>query len=224
MINSPFTVFKQFADRFSVVLITKEDDVHADAELAAMLGSDRIASLHQMHGNRTIVVSEATSRSEQADGLVTSTPDLWLSTRSADCQSLVVYAPEQNVCGVLHAGWKGVLADAVGAFFKTLKGNFDIDGHDTYVGIGPSLCQKCADFTDPTRELPVLPAKFIHDKHVDLQGAATAQLITCGVPENHIERLPDCTRCMPEEYWTYRGGDREKVKEGYTNIVACRLL
>ena len=44
-----------------------------------------------------------------------------------------------------------------------------------------------------------------------------------GIQPQNIERMDDCTRCHPEKYWTYRGGDREAVKAGRTNVMACVL-
>ncbi len=225
MIRSPFALLRPFEDRLSVVLLTKEDRVHTDAEIAPILGDDRIASLHQVHGNRTITVDDVTSRTEQADGLITKTPDLWITSRSADCQTFLAYEPALHVLGILHAGWRGIVAEAIPAFFQALEESFHADARNVYVAAGPSLCQQCADFSDPARELPNVPASFVRDgKYVDLQGAATAQLLACGVQPDRFERSPDCTRCSPSAYWTYRGGDREEVRGGWTNVLAGKLL
>jgi copper oxidase (laccase) domain-containing protein len=82
----------------------------------------------------------------------------------------------------------------------------------------------CADFSDPTTELPGIDVQFFHGKNVDLRAIADAQLIACGVAQKNIERHPDCTRCRPDIYWTYRGGDREAVLQGKTNVTVCQIL
>lgn len=158
-----------------------------------------------------------------ADGIVTDRPGLALSTRSADCQSFIVFAPERSVLGVLHVGWRGLIAGAIPAFYAVLKREWNIDPRQTFVGIGPSLCPACAGFSDPVRELPNIPAAFVQGKNVDLRGAADAQLLALGLPRDHLERSLDCTCCHPEKYWTYRGGDREAVKAGHTNLLAAVL-
>ncbi len=225
MIRSPFALLRPFEDRLSVVLLTKEDHAHTDTEIAALLGHDRIASLHQVHGNRTIVVSGETSRTEQADGLITKTPGLWLTSRSADCQTFLAYDPTSHVLGVLHAGWRSIVAEAIPAFMHALKESGQSDADNLYVVAGPSLCQRCADFSDPAHELPNVPASLVRDgTYVDLQAATAAQLLACGVRPEHFERSPDCTRCMPETYWTYRGGHREEVEGGWTNVLAGKLI
>lgn len=223
MIDSPFALLRQFDDRLRVTFFTKSDDVHDDQSAATIAGAQEAAGLWQAHGNKTVIIREPVNRTQQADGMITDVPGLALCIRSADCQNFVVYAPSKNVVGGLHVGWKGLLAGAIPEFFTALKKEFGIEPKETFVGAGPSLCTACADFSDPARELPSLPPAFMHGNTVDLRGAATDQMITLGVPRAQIERHLDCTRCHPEAYWTYRGGDREEVKEGHSNMVVCCL-
>lgn len=223
MVDSPFPIFKQFSDRFDIRFFDKSDHIQTDTDLAQALKSDRIASLRQMHGKDAVVVDEPTSRVLQADGIATDTYDLWLSIRAADCQIFVVYAPQQHVAGVLHAGWKGLKAGMIPSFFALLKTQWNISPSETYVGMGPSLCLGCSEFTDPTKELEGLDPQFFHGRNADLIGVADAQLDELGIPQNQRERDARCTRCNPETLWTYRGGDKENVLNGYSNVLACRL-
>ena len=224
MINNPFSLFTQFQNKLSVALFTKDDNITSDEQIASALGIKEVCSLWQVHGNLTIKVDSPTSRTEQADGIVTDKPNLILSIRAADCQPILAYAPDNNVVGVLHAGWRGLIAGAIPGFYKVLKNEFGIEPSRTYVVIGPSLCQKCAVFSDSANELPNIDPKFINDKNcVDLQGAADNQFFELGVPKDQLQRHPDCTACNHDKYWTYRGGDKEAVKEGHTNVLACFL-
>lgn len=233
MIRSPFAVFAPFADRFEVIEWTKNDPQPHDAR--SVLGVKREADAEQTHGIQTAIVREATRRTAGADGLLTDQTGLALSVRFADCQSFIVYAPEAHVVGVLHAGWRGLalhrseatgaglIAGAIPEFFATLKKEWDISPQETWVAAGPSLCQRCAAFSDPKHELPAIPPQYIDRKCADLRGAADAQLFALGLPRDHLERSPDCTCCHPETYWTYRGGDREAVQRGERNLLACAL-
>jgi copper oxidase (laccase) domain-containing protein len=179
--------------------------------------------LDQVHGNRTVIVRAPSNRTEEADGMITDVPGLALNLRVADCQSFVIFSPKKNVLGLLHVGWRGLISGAIPEFFAVLTNNVDMSPADVFIGAGPSLCQKCADFTDPIKELPGIPERFISGKHADLQAAATEEFLSLGVRPEHFERHPDCTRCHPEKYWTYRGGDREAVKNGRTNMLSCLL-
>lgn len=219
----PFTLFEPFRENFDIRFFTKSDAIADDASLKKALNDERLASLTQVHGSRTIVVRSPMERSEEADGLVTDEAGLTLSVRAADCQLFVVYEPVTNICGLLHAGWKGLVANAIPAFFSVLSTEWGIKPHETYVGAVPSLCPKCSEFTDPARELAGIDSQFFHERNVDLRGIAESQLRSVGLPKEHFERMEGCTKCDSDRYWSYRG-ERERIAEGYRNVLTCRLL
>lgn len=186
-------------------------------------GAEDVAALVQEHGNTIVREDGPIERTMKGDGLVTDRSRLILTTRAADCQSFVLYAPRHHVAGVLHVGWRGVLRGAMSAWIEALKAEWNILPHDVYVGAGPSLCLSCADFSDPVRELPGLPPSFIHGRCVDLRGAVEAQCFLAGVLPERFERMKGCTRCDPATWWTYRGGHAAEVKSGRTNVLAVML-
>lgn len=223
MIDSPFILFRPFEDRFNVRFFTKSDAIMDDDALRKALGSNETASLKQVHGSRTIIAREPMMRMEEADGIATDEAGLALSVRAADCQLFVVYEPVTNICGLLHAGWKGLIANAIPAFFSRLNTEWGIKPFETYVGAVPSLCQQCAEFTDPAKELPNIDPRFFHGRNADLRGIAESQLWSLGLPKNHFERMEGCTKCNSDLYWSYRG-EREAIAQGYRNVLTCRLV
>lgn len=221
--RSRTTWLRPFADRLHIALFTKEDGNISFAKAATAIGAKNFATLNQIHGNRTIRVTHPFDRTEDADGMITDVPNLALIVRAADCQMFVIVAPEQHVIGTLHVGWRGLVAGAIPEFFRALDEHWHITPAETYVVAGPSLCMQCAEFTDPPRELPQLSTRFIRGRHVDLRAAADAELHALGIPSAHRERNSDCTCCRSQAYWTWRGGDRDAVKAGHTNLLACTL-
>lgn len=225
MLDSLFPLFAPYQGRLAIRSFVKEDSIASDEDLQRMLETNHFVSLHQVHGNTTIIARSPSQREKDADGVVTDTKDLWLHVRTADCQSFVIYDPLLEVVGVLHAGWKGLVCGAIPSFFETMKAEWPIDASRILIGAGPSLCTACSEFTDPLQELPGIDSTFFQGKHVDLRAIADNQFIQCGIQKTHIDRLPDCTRCHPETYWSYRGGDRDAVRiKGARNILACSLL
>ena len=220
----PFILLRPHANELDVALLTKVDDLHDDKGVARYMHADRIVTLHQVHGARTSIVRTPQRRTEDADGTITDTADLTLALRIADCQAFLIYAPTHRVVGLLHAGWRGLLAGAIPSFFATLQDTFGIDGGDVSVCVAPSLCLHCSEFTDPAGELPGIDPSFFHGRLVDLRGIADHQLHAAGVASDRIERHADCTKCNPARYWTYRGGDAKEVREGYENVLTARLL
>ncbi|OGJ57716.1 hypothetical protein A2881_02820 [Candidatus Peribacteria bacterium RIFCSPHIGHO2_01_FULL_55_13] len=223
MISSPFALLQPFQENLAVQLFTKEDGLITDQSVAEALGSHDYAALRQVHGNRTIMTRQMIKRTEQADGLITDQPGLVLTMRIADCQPLMIYSPEAKMIGLIHAGWKGLVSGVIPEFFKTTLSTFNFPLSTCLIGIGPCLCTRCADFSDPLSELQGIPPDLVHGKNADLRGWADRQLMDAGIKPQNIERMEDCTRCNPEHYWTYRGGDREEVKQGKTNVLACVL-
>ena len=223
MLLNPFRILTTSNNCLTTALFTKTDDLITDQSTAESLGSHDYAALQQMHGNRTIIVRHRIERTEQADGLITDQPNLVLTIRIADCQPLIIYAPNTNFVGLLHVGWKGLVCGAIPKFFETLHGLCNLQPATCLIGIGPCLCPTCSEFSNPLLELPGIPPDLINGKTANLRAWADRQPIAAGVMLDHIERMEDCTRCNPEKYWTYRGGDREAVKNGRTNVMACVL-
>ncbi|MDB4978865.1 MAG: hypothetical protein JWM56_1051 [Candidatus Peribacteria bacterium] len=224
MISQPFALFEPFQDRLETCILSKADAIQADADILKALQIENLASLHQIHGNTAVFVRAPTSRTLQADGLMTDAKNLTLTIRAADCQNFVVYAPGKNIIGLIHAGWRGLIAGIIPSYFQKLKDECGVEIEDTFIGAGPSLCQNCAEFSDPATELPGIPEKFINGRTADLRAFATYQLIAFGMNPEQFERYQACPRCDPKTWWTYRGGDREDVMKGRTNVLACRLV
>ncbi|PIP65015.1 hypothetical protein COU77_01890 [Candidatus Peregrinibacteria bacterium CG10_big_fil_rev_8_21_14_0_10_49_16] len=221
--HHPFPLLRAFKNTLDVFLLTKEDDIQNDQDVQKATGCTKTASLHQIHGDRMVIAREPMERGADADGLLTDTLDLLLSIRTADCQPILVYAPEKNVIGLMHVGWKGLVARTIPSFFKTLKEEWNVDPQDSYVCIGPSMRQCCAEYREEDHLLREFDESFWKGTYVDLAGIADQQLLNLGVQQDRIECHADCTCCHPKTYWTYRGGDRQKVQEGHTNVLAARL-
>jgi YfiH family protein len=220
MREPPFSLFAPFAGRVAVSVFAHEE--MDDATAAAAMGAKEYVSLWQVHGAETIVARLPVHRDAQADGAATDVPSLALITRWADCQNFVIYAPEHHVLGVLHAGWRGLIAGAIPEHIRLLKEEWEIDPKELYVAAGPSLCQPCAGFSDPAKELGV-DAKYIDGKNVDLRRIADDQFRDAGVLPENFERSEECTQCDPESFWTYRGGHKELVQAGRSNLLVAVL-
>jgi len=210
-----FRIFDQFPE-LRIGIFGKDSPYSSDEECAAALGFERCAKLHQVHGNVIHVIDHSMGFATQGDGIITSTPNLALSIRWADCQAFAIYAPEKKVVGVLHAGWRGMAVRAITKMYEALDTASNIQPEETFVGIAPSLCKACADFSDPCHELSAHLHSFIDGKNVDLQAAADHELDSLGVPKNQRERYPACTRCG-EEFWSWR---RDKAADARNYLIA----
>lgn len=221
MITSPFDSLRQF-DFVDLQFLRREDNVSSDSDISNVTKKKKIVGLRQMHGNIALRVDAPSSRVLEGDAIATDIPGLTLTIRFADCQNAVIIEPEKKVIAVVHAGWRGVRSKIMTSTYELLKKEWDIDPKKTFVGLGPALCLKCSEFTDPATEVPELAA-FAQGRVVDLRGALDSELGVIGVPRANVERLEDCTKCDPKTYFTYRGGDREAVQKGFVNVFAITL-
>lgn len=222
MIVQPFKIFAPLKDVLDVRMLTRQDDVVTDDEIARSLGTDALASLDQVHGNRCVILRNDSRRKEKADSLATDTSGVTLTVRFADCQNFIVFDPVHTVLCLIHAGWKGVQCEAIQHAFACLRSEWGTDPKDVLVGAGPSLCMKHAEFTDPKKEVPELAA-YSEGNCIDLNRAADDQLFSLGVRRERLERMNACTLCEQETYWSYRGGEDDVTKKMKRNCLAAML-
>ena len=146
------------------------------------------------------------------DGLVTGTPDLLLSVRSADCVPILFADPERRLCGAVHAGWKGTAAGIARNAVEELCRNGSTP-ESIYVAIGPCIGPCCyevgKDVFDAFRQLnATLSACFTPCKEekymLDLTEANRRILQSAGVKDEKISAAYRCTRCDEERFFSHR--------------------
>jgi polyphenol oxidase len=77
--------------------------------------------LRQQHGSRVLAVSSAGDHAgDEGDGLVTASPHSLLVAFGADCALIALASPEGHA-GVVHAGWRGLLAGVVGEGVQAMR-------------------------------------------------------------------------------------------------------
>lgn len=220
-----FSLLQPYQDRLSLCMLTKEQckEPLKDEQVKSTLQVDHCAALHQIHGGNVVYAQGSIERDREGDALITDQPGIALSVRWADCQNFILYDPITHTLGAVHAGWRGLLADAIPNTIKAMQSRWSVHPGNLIICAGPSLCMDCASFSDPESELPGIDARLYESNKVNLRGIAQEQLIEAGVSAENIQRHPDCTRCNPTRYWTYRGGDREEVPQGCVNVIGALL-
>ncbi len=130
-----------------------------------------------------------------ADAAVTAMPGCTLAVRTADCAPVVLLG--ERTVGVVHAGWRGLLAGVVEAAVAAMAtlGDAPRTAH-----LGPCIRAGCYEFDGP--ELADVIARFGSPVRgtttwgtpaMDLPAAVHAALAEVGVTEVHDES--GCTAC-----------------------------
>lgn len=119
------------------------------ASLAACVGVDaaHVVSMAPVHG-RDVGHVEASSAEPvpEVDALVTTVPGLALLVVAADCVPILLADGDAGVVAVVHAGWRGVRSDVVGAALESMVELGARADHVRAV-VGPAICGSCYDVT-----------------------------------------------------------------------------
>lgn len=112
------------------------------------LGLQRSVWCRQIHADGVVVVNAADAGRgsteeetivEDADALVTDTPDLALCVTLADCVPVVLFDPERGVAGLAHAGWGGTVSRISSRTVRVMRESFGCDPAAIVAAIGPSI-------------------------------------------------------------------------------------
>lgn len=151
---------------------------------------------------------------DHCDGLWSDEPDRAMLLLTADCMPIALARTngERPAVGILHAGWRGLLAGIVGSGVRALG------GRRIAAAIGPSIGPCCYEVGEevagPFREAfgeDVVRA----DSHLDLWTAAERALRAAGVEQ--VERADICTSCNGDRFFSHR---RDHGKTGRQGVIA----
>ncbi|HOG17798.1 MAG: Laccase domain protein YfiH [Syntrophaceae bacterium PtaU1.Bin231] len=177
----------------------------------------RFVLARQVHGNKVLVVDgdarvAAAGENGEFDALITDRPGLALAIRTADCVPVFLLDPCRRVIGVAHAGWRGTVANIVGAVVDRMKRRYGSRPGDLLAAVGPSIGACCYRVDRPVYEA-------VHsERHrsawfrkngagnwlFDLPLANRMQLVEAGVPEEGIVTAETCTGCRADLFFSHR--------------------
>ncbi len=169
-----------------------------------------VATRH-VHGSNVWKVGEELADDAEFDGLVSDRPGTVLGAFAADCVPLVFADPDARACGAAHAGWRGTVA-RVAVNVVTRMGELGASPGSVRVALGPSIGPCCfevgpevvAEFTAAFPGVDRLVVPGPRKDHIDLRRALRAQLEHAGVRPEHIDDAPPCTKCTPDQFFSYR--------------------
>jgi polyphenol oxidase len=174
----------------------------------------RLVEAQQVHGREVAVVDHrhAGRTIRGVDALITASRRIWLAVHTADCVPVLILDPGRPAAAAVHAGWRGVAAGVVPAAMGRLQTVCGTVPARCRVALGPAIGGCCYEVDAPvaqamggapwwpTAAQPGGPGRW----YLDLRRAVVAQLADCGVPLEHIETIPACTRCQPDVFFSYR--------------------
>lgn len=218
-------VSKTAFDSLNVSFHVGDDERHVlenRKRIKDTIGLTQIVSAKQVHGDRVYVVSETPASDvevEEYDALITNVSGIGLMIQQADCQAVLLFDPAQKAVGIIHAGWRGSVANIISKTIDAMSSAFDTDPQNLLAGISPSLGPCCAEFVNYQDEMP----RFFHDyqvkpNHFDFWSISRDQLMSVGVKKDNIEIAGVCTVCNTD-YFSYR---REKKTGRFASVIGLK--
>ena len=93
------------------------------------------------HGNAVFVAREASSRDVQGyDAIVTNVPKLVIGLSTADCLAVLLYDSARQSIGVVHAGWRGLVAGVLQNTIDVMKNEYGAETGAVRAAVGPCIC------------------------------------------------------------------------------------
>ena len=197
--DDPQAIKKNYEQVYQVTHITPEQTV----------------SCHLIHSADVLTINQANQQRlmGKADGLITGTPNIYLSMRFGDCTPLIFFDPVRGAVGLTHAGWRGTMQDMAGATVRMMVKQFDCRPGDMIAVIGPAIGPCCYEvgseviaaaaesFEDSASLFTRRNGKANH-AHFNLWEANRRQLAAAGVQQIIQSEL--CTACRTDQFFSHR--------------------
>jgi YfiH family protein len=219
---------------FSVAVGDAEENVQQNLERAgSVLGvaASRIFYLSQVHGRDVHVLSGEERRQEvlecRGDALVSGALDLACGVRSADCVPILIADQRSGRVAAVHAGWRGIVADVVGAAVATLRAGAP-EPAELVAAIGPHISSRAFEVSaDVAAEIAAACGEdSVADytrgprPYVDLRRAARLELRRAGVLDRAIDDVEGCTLGDSARFFSFRRDG--KTSGRHLSAIAAR--
>ena len=197
-----------------------------------VLGCESCVTAHQIHSAKVRILTrenrgEGVTRpaGEDCDGYVTDEAGVIPIVRTADCVPILLEGRKHDgspVIGVLHAGWRGTVADIAGEGVRVMR---SLGAEDIRAAIGPHIgvChfEVGDDMIRTTSEArgEAFALRHIREHRADLTGMNVELLTEAGIPRENIDVSAECTFCLPEKYHSHRRGNGLRGAMGSAAVI-----
>ena len=168
------------------------------SRFADILGVDEsnLSTARQVHG--TDIVDGSHAIDADADALVSDSPRRAIAVRTADCVPILLACPETRIVASVHAGWRGLVADALGITITHLE-SLGVNRRGLIAAVGPSIGSARFEIGPEVAER--FQASGLGNSlrigslrpHADLFDATIRRLLEADVARESIDGDPCCT-------------------------------
>jgi YfiH family protein len=170
-------------------------------------------TVRQVHGSTVAAVDATTGPLGDADALVTRDRTVAIAIRTADCAPIVLASPD-GMIGVVHAGWRGLLAGVIEQAVDEMAAS---GASDIQAAIGPCIHAECYAFSGG--DLDLVAARYGEGVRghttdgavaLDMVAGVRAALAARGVEVADV--VDSCTACDSTRWFSHRArGEVERL-------------
>ena len=178
----------------------------------------------QYHSSKCLV-AKANNPYPKCDALVTSDNSLILGITTADCLPIIFYDPENQVIGIAHAGWKGLVK---GVIQNTVKKMISLGAQNKSIKsiIGPCIRVKSYEVNE----------EFVNKLNTSYQRFAIRQtqkiyfdlpkLAKYILSESNISSVHDIKKntFLDKNYFSFRESKKKKQKDYGRNMNLISII
>jgi copper oxidase (laccase) domain-containing protein len=154
------------------------------------------------HGNEfKIINGDTIDQYHECDALI------WYRTKSkeqgplfisptADCPTVVLHVKDHlsEAIAIIHSGRRGTKLGIVPKIIETIANHLCIKPSLISTELYPGICENCYEVTEDIAKN--FPPEFVNDRHLNLRGIITEQLVSSGVEKMIISS--SCSCCTKE--------------------------
>lgn len=188
------------------------------AQVAALLGAETLALVHQVHGRDVARMAAPAAPPPDADAVITDVSGLPIAVLTADCVPILLADLVGGQVAAVHAGWRGVVADVVGATLDAMAPPGPVSAW-----IGPAICPDCYEVSEEVRAevASAAPEAYAQTRAgtpaVDVRAGVLAQLACRGIS---AELVGGCTY-EDERLYSFR---RDPVTGRQAAVIVLRSM
>lgn len=148
----------------------------------------------QTHAARVAIVRQPDETFPDTDGLISLSPEIAVGVRTADCQPVILFAPDIRAVAAVHAGWRGTIARISGSAVSELC-RLGASPSLMRAFLGPAICGQCYEVS-PELVDDFKAAGFAINtapRHLDLADLNSQDLVGAGLRRANITGSEHCT-------------------------------
>lgn len=202
------------------------------------ISPDRLYFPRQTHSDHVLNLNddflklssmEQLQQLEGVDALITNKRQICIGVFTADCVPIFLYDTHEQAIGIVHAGWRGTIAQIVNKTILFMQEIFNSNPKHLVAALGPCISQKNYEVGDELYDafhkasFPVQQLFVRHSQtskwHFNLCEANRWLLMEAGVPDQQIEVTDICTYDQSDMYFSAR---KSGIQSG--RITSCIML